>query len=89
MKILLLFLTFCGAANATSWAPLEFPQAPIAEKLLQHNGLANAAEDILLGYLESHWDSLGYWIPDGGQFVVKPDWMNPRLCLSNFYSLTI
>ena len=63
MKILLLFLTFCGAANATSWAPLEFPRAPIAEKLLQHNGLANADEDILLGYLESHWDSLGYWIP--------------------------
>ena len=23
------------------------------------------------------------------QFVVKPDWMNPRLCLSNFYLLTI
>jgi hypothetical protein len=23
------------------------------------------------------------------QFVVKPVWTNPRLCLSNFYSLTI
>jgi hypothetical protein len=23
------------------------------------------------------------------QFVVNPDWMNPRLCQSNFYSLTI
>jgi hypothetical protein len=22
------------------------------------------------------------------QFVVKPDWTNPRLCPTNFYSLT-
>ena len=24
-----------------------------------------------------------------GQFVVKPDWMNPRLWQANIYSLTI
>lgn len=64
MKILYLAILLTLPARATSYAPLEFPDAPSPTSVLEANKLKDADETILLKFIESHWDSAGYWLPD-------------------------
>jgi hypothetical protein len=64
MKILCLISLLTFPAQATSYAPLEFPDAPSPASVLKANKLKDADETALLQFVESHWDSAGFWLPD-------------------------
>lgn len=64
MKILCLVSLLILAAQATDYSAPDFPDEPTPAMVLEANKLKDADEMILLRFVESHWDSAGFWLAD-------------------------
>lgn len=64
MKILYLVSLLALPAQASSFAVPDFPDEPTPTMVLEANKLKDADEVTLLRFVESHWESAGFWLPE-------------------------